>query len=300
MPFYTPLRYPGGKRRLAPAVAALLDANDLKDIQYAEPYAGGAAVALSLLFEERASVIHINDLSRPVHSFWNCVLTDGEELCRRISKTRVSMAEWHRQRAVYDDRDSADVADLAFAALFLNRTNRSGIIGGGVIGGKKQTGNWKLDARFTKQELINRIKRIWRYRSRIRLYNLDAKDFANTVIKKLPAASFSFFDPPYVEKSEDLYLNTYDLAGHVGLSKAIIGLKQPWVVTYDYAAAEAGLYGQQRRILYGLNYSANDRYKGKEVMFLSDGLTLPAGWGKRSFHMAENNRAFPLMGRLVA
>ena len=80
------------------------------------------------------------------------------------------MREWSRQRRVSDRRDTADLGDLGFAALFLNRTNRSGIIGGGVIGGKEQTGEWGLDARFNKQELIQRIRRIGRYRSRIALY----------------------------------------------------------------------------------------------------------------------------------
>jgi DNA adenine methylase len=162
MPFYTPLRYPGGKRRLAPVVSRLLTANKLKNIDYVEPYAGGAAVALSLLFNEFAATVHINDLSRPVFAFWHTVLNATEDLCARVASVRVSMREWERQRSVYDDRDSADLTDLGFAALFLNRTNRSGIISGGVIGGKDQTGAWKLDARFTKPELINRIKRVAR------------------------------------------------------------------------------------------------------------------------------------------
>src|SRR6266571_4874744 len=138
MPYYTPLRYPGGKRRLAPFVIRLLEENRLKNIHYAEPYAGGAAIGLSLLLDEYASTIHINDLSRPVYAFWATALQQTADLCQRISRVRVTMREWERQRAVYDNRERADLADLGFAALFLNRTNRSGIIGGGVIGGKDQ------------------------------------------------------------------------------------------------------------------------------------------------------------------
>jgi len=140
MPIYTPLRYPGGKRRLAPFVGQLLEQNRLRNVEYAEPYAGGAAIALSLLFEERAACVHINDLSRPVFAFWHSVLNDAANLCQRIRSTRVSMREWERQRAVYDASDTIDLASLGFATLFLNRTNRSGILAGGVIGGKGQTG----------------------------------------------------------------------------------------------------------------------------------------------------------------
>ncbi len=200
MPFYSPLRYPGGKRRLASVVTRLLEETDWKDIQYAEPHAGGAAVALFLVLEEYASVIHINDLSRPVYAFWHAVLNETADLCDRLNRVEVTIDEWHRQRAVYDRRDTADLVDLGLAALFLNRTNRSGIIGGGVIGGKRQTGAWSIDARFNKSALLQRIRRIGRYSNRIKLHQLDALEFTDQVVPSLGPNAFVFYDPPYIEK----------------------------------------------------------------------------------------------------
>ena len=300
MPFYTPLRYPGGKRRLARFVSQLLRENELHDVEYVEPYAGGASLALALLLEEHAANIHINDLSRPIYAFWYSVLNDTDSLCSRIEETDVTMDEWHRQHQVYEQRDSAPLLDLGFATFFLNRTNRSGIIAGGVIGGKEQLGEWALDARFTKPTLVQRIRRIGRYKGRIHLYQMDALDFTNSVIPRLGMNTFSFYDPPYIDKGDGLYLNEYTIEGHSLLADRVAGLEQPWVVTYDYdAAVRHGLYPNHRRLSFHLSYSAQDRRKGREVMFLSDRLALPVDWGThQTFSLSGPKRRHSVFGRM--
>ena len=300
MPFYTPLRYPGGKRRLSSFVAALLELNDLRDVQYVEACAGGASLALFLLFNEYASHIHINDSSRPVYAFWHQVLNNNASLCRRIERTPVTMDEWHRQRAVLDVQDDADIADLGFAAFFLNRTNRSGIISGWVIGGKEQKGKWGLDARFSKVDLMRRIQKIGRYRTRVSLYRQDVLQFTKDVVDGLNGSVFAFFDPPYIEKGEGLYLNEYGLEDHLKLEAKVARLRHPWVVTYDYeAAVRHKLYRRHPRLAFELSYSAQERRGGREAMFLSRRLTLPQEWttGQR-VRMSAARSGHPVYGRL--
>src|SRR3546814_6755012 len=106
MQFITPLRYPGGKGRLTQVVADIMESNDLIGGHYAEPYAGGASVALSLLMLEYASPIHINALYPSIHAFWDAVLNETDHLCAMIKNKSVPMAEWRRQHDVQHDPDA--------------------------------------------------------------------------------------------------------------------------------------------------------------------------------------------------
>lgn len=290
---YTPLRYPGGKRRLAAVVISLLEANSFKDIHYVEPYAGGAGLALGLLFEEYATAIHINDLSRAVYAFWHSVLNGADELCERIENSKITINEWLKQREVYRRKATEDLIDLGFATLFLNRTNRSGILGGGVIGGLGQKGDWKLNVRFNRASLIARIQKIKRYRDRIILTNLDALEFIKETIPKIPN-SFTFFDPPYIQPTRPLYLNSYKITDHHRLSEAISKLRRPWIVTYDGIALFHKLFSSFRRIVYDLHFTTNEHHIGREVMYLSHDLLLPE---RREDLIAERMQIVPYKSR---
>ncbi len=275
MPFYSPLRYPGGKRKLSNYIKLVLGQNGLFGAHYIEPYAGGAAVALALLFEGYASHIHINDLSRSVYAFWYAVLYETESLCSRIFETPATMDEWYHQRAIQERAFEVSLLDLGFSSFFMNRTNRSGIITGGVVGGKNQDGPYKLDARYNTDDLIERIRRIASHRSQISIYDQDASAFITTVLPSLPHNALVYLDPPYYSKGKDLYENQYKDEDHKKISDLVPNIGQHWVVTYDNTPEIVKLYEDYRRIVYHLNYSAADRYGGAEVMVFCNGLTIP-------------------------
>jgi DNA adenine methylase len=268
--YYSPLRYPGGKGKVADYFKQVFKDNLLYDGVYIEPYAGGASVALSLLFNEYASRIIINDIDRSIFAFWECVLNRTDQLCKLIRDTPVNIKTWEIQRSIHRSKRRHGILKLGFSTFFLNRTNRSGILNAGVIGGRQQTGNWKIDARYNKKDLITRIEKIALYKNKIQLYNSDAVDLVKTLRKTLPKKSLFYFDPPYYIKGKDLYLNFYEAQDHQEISIEIGKInKQKWIITYDNVKPIKTLYQEYRQKKYNLNYSATQATTGEEVMIFS-------------------------------
>jgi len=274
---FTPLRYPGGKGKLAPFVKQLIELNGLSDGEYAEPYAGGAALALELLFHEYVSRIHINDISRPVYSFWRSVLDEPDALAALVVDTPLTVDEWDRQKRVYANQADYDDLLVGFATFYLNRTNRSGILNGGIIGGRDQTGPWKIDARYNAGDLAGRILAIGGQAHRISLTNLDACEFMRRGGLSWPKKTLVYLDPPYFVKGRHLYHDFYRPEDHAEVAQVVADAlsSQAWIVSYDDVEDIRTLYGQAPAISYVVGYSARTVRNGSEVMFFKDGLEIP-------------------------
>ena len=272
----SPLRYPGGKSSLLPLVGSILSENDLQLGAYAEPFAGGCGLALSLLYTGQVSRIHINDADLAIWSFWHSILNQTDSLVHLIEQSEVTVETWQQQRRTFMQQDASDPLTLGFAAFFLNRTNRSGIIkGAGVIGGLAQKGNYKIDCRFNRQNLIERIRRVAKYKGRIQLTRLDALEFIRLADETLPQRSLLFIDPPYFNKGSSLYTSFYLSKDHAVLAEEIQRLKRPWIVTYDNVPEINVLYNPQRRYSFNVNYSVQTKRTATELLVASPQVLLP-------------------------
>lgn len=283
----SPLRYPGGKSQLIPFVLDLLKENDLFYGEYAEPFAGGAGIALKLLLDGYVDRIYLNDIDPAIHAFWLAVLSHTNELCDRIDSTEISIDEWHKQRIVYFDESAINTVEKGFATLFLNRTNRSGIIKAGVIGGLEQKGDYKIDCRFNKTELIRKIKRIGSYKKQINLSQLDAIDFLQNVVSKAGPNTLVNLDPPYFGKGPELYTNFYKSDDHAKLAHAIASLQKNWMVTYDDEPKIRSLYSGYPMYSSSLNYSAQLKRIGTELLVLDPRLKAPKILDKAKLNPSE-------------
>lgn len=277
MNFYSPLRYPGGKNKLAKFVALICKSNKI-DGHYVEPYAGGASVALYLLIQGYVKEITINDFDLSIYSFWYSILNNTEKFCRRIKNTEVTVENWKKYKKIQNNKDKASIFELGFSTFFLNRTNISGIIDGGIIGGIKQKGNYKIDCRFNKEALIQKIKFIAIHKKNIHLYKLDALDLIKKLKKdKSNKGTIFYFDPPYYLKGPSLYMSHYKPDDHKRVSEEIKKIKNSkWIVSYDNTAEIKKLYRDCVKIEYSFFHTAREAKKGKEILFFCDTLRVPA------------------------
>ena len=272
--YYSPLRYPGGKRKLASFVASVCRVHNI-DGHYVEPYAGGAAVGLELLLTDQVKEITINDLDRSVYAFWKFIMMNPEELCSRIQETRIDAESWNAAREIQKNKRYANILDLGFSTFFLNRTSYSGILNAGMLGGKNQTGQYRIDARFNKQNLIERIMRISEQKKHIHVHNMDAMDLVARLSEKQNMQNtLYYFDPPYYAKGAYLYMNHYRKTDHEDIAKCIQRIRHSkWIVSYDDVLEIRNYYSGRHSQPYSLYHTARSARLGNEILFFSDNLT---------------------------
>jgi DNA adenine methylase len=297
---FTPLRYPGGKSKLAPFVKALLRCNDLEDGHYVEPFAGGAGIALEILLQGYVSRISLNDISLPIYAFWQSVVMDSGRFAAQIEDVDLNVSEWDRQKGIFKKQDTRDLFSLGFAAFYLNRTNRSGVLNGGMIGGRAQSGNWQMDARFNRSDLAYRVRKIGKFSDRIAISCEDAVSFLQKGSKEWPENTLIYADPPYFEKGRQLYYDFYRESDHAKLGEIFRGSMndRKWIVSYDDIPEVCAIYEGHTTRSYNVPYSVRYVGLGSEVMFYSPSLVLPTDFN-RGTEIGPGDRFAPPSERAI-
>ena len=271
--YYSPLRYPGGKGKLASFMEYMIDQLGHRGGTYIEPFAGGAGIAMELLLRNVISRIVINDYDKAVWSFWKAILTETDRFVEEIRTVPLTVDEWQKQHEILVTKNDKYSFELGFAAFYLNRTNRSGIIKGGVIGGQEQAKDWKMDVRFKREELVTRIQRIAVRKKDIKLYNKDVNSFIKNYVPLYEENALIYFDPPYFRKGQQLYMNFFNYKDHVRIEQEIREhVNCDWIITYDYEPQIEEIYHNYNLRLYDLNYSVSTKRKANELMIFKNGI----------------------------
>ena len=274
--YYSPLRYPGGKAKLAHFMEFIINQQGHNGGTYIEPFAGGAGIAIELLQRGIVNKIVINDYDKGIWSFWKAILKETDRFIEEILTVPLNMNEWVKQRNICINYSNKYSFELGFATFYMNRTNRSGIIKGGVIGGLDQTGKWKIDARFNRENLASRIDSIASRKKDIWLYNKDINSFIQRYIPLHADNAMIYFDPPYFKKGKQLYMNFFEFDDHKRIEQTIRQcVNCDWIITYDDVPEIRELYGSYPMMLYDLNYSVSKVCKTSEIMVFKPNFPIP-------------------------
>ncbi len=270
MTHLSPLRYPGGKGLLLRFVREIVLRNAPSETIYVEPFAGGAAIALGLLRSGDVEQAIIGDADPAIAAFWRAALQHSDELADLIDNCQVTIGTWHEQAHALEHTDPSDTITLGFAAFFLNRTNRSGILRARPIGGLNQDGPYKIDCRFNKPNLLQRLRDIARLADRITVHGSDGVALLEHLAPRYSQEAFVYADPPYLTKSTDLYIDTMTYAKHQQLAQALTASFRRWIISYDCDARVPGdLYPTSEILQFDLRHSAGRPHRGTELMAFS-------------------------------
>jgi DNA adenine methylase len=232
----SPLRYPGGKRRLAPYIVETLRLNGLRPHLYIEPFAGGASVAIQLLHENMVEQIALGEKDPMVAGFWKAVFTDHERLIAELRRLEPTLENW----TYYRRTRPRTPLGWAVKCLFLNRTSFSGILSptAGPIGGHQQTSEYTIGCRFPIKRLEQRITQIAAYANRVAF--IHEGDWQEVVGRTRQLGYthdqiFYYLDPPFYEKAERLYRYYFYEPDHQMLHHQLSELDANYILSYDAA-----------------------------------------------------------------
>lgn len=272
----TPLRYPGGKGSLKYFLANIVHANERTGGTLIEPFCGGAGASIPLLVTGVVSRLYLNDANPAIAAFWDSVFNDTDALISLIASTPVTIGQWYRWKEVINCPDEASTLELGFAAFFMNRCNRSGLLSGGPIGGLDQTGNYKIDCRFNRKALIERVEIIGAHRENVVVTCDDACDFLRSRDASVVDDALIFLDPPYVVQGRNLYkTNVFDESKHRELAEFIKRQAWHWVITYDDHPLIHSLYSERTMGVLELSYLMQQAKIGRELLVASSLCRIP-------------------------
>lgn len=267
----SPLRYPGGKALLAAYVSGVIEENFLVGSTFYEPYAGGASISLELLrlgFIADAVLVERDPL---IYAFWWCVIHEADALCSMIESCSVTIETWWELQSTrfVDDPNFCEfnILQLGFAGLFFNRTNFSGILGAGPIGGKEQNSDYKINCRFNREKIIRQIKAVATFSDRLNVNFGDAINFLQKNTEQISNGfSFVYIDPPYYLQGKKLYRHSYSDGEHVVLAEFIRKQGYPWVLSYDDHPRIRELYSDNEIQPIYLDYKVKSNRTAQELV----------------------------------
>ncbi len=228
VPHRSPLRYPGGKTWLIPHIRLWLGSLAPRPRELIEPFAGGAIVGLTAVFERLVERVTLVELDEEVGALWQVILNgEGTRLADDVASFQLSLEAVRSVLAAHP----TSMYEKAFATLVRNRVQRGGIIAPGASLMKAGENGRGIASRWYPQTLRRRILAIVSLRHRIGFVQGDGIDYLCLQADRSDVAYF--IDPPYTVAGRRLY--THSAIDHQALFRVAATLRGDFLMTYDDA-----------------------------------------------------------------
>ena len=278
----SPLRYPGSKIKLVKYLSKVLEFNHFEPKILVEPFVGGGSVFLNFIENGWVERVIIGDKDKLVFSFWKVLFENPQHLIKFVKKIKVNTKNFafYKNVALNESRYSEN--KLAEACLFLNRTSFSGILANsaGPIGGKKQESEYKINCRFNKKIIIQKIEKISSFAPMVTVLPFDWNRTINYALRNNSKAKLFFYlDPPFFQKADKLYRHYFEKKDlHQSLNRKLKSLNHKWVLSYDRAPEIKEMYKPFIQRSFAFPYSINSpaRRIEKEYFITSKNLKRPS------------------------
>ncbi len=224
----SPFRYPGGKTWLVPLVRRWLGSCTKPAKHLAEPFAGGAIIALSALFDRLTEKITLIERDVNVGSVWQIIVNgDAPELAKRIID--FNCTEANALKVLKNEYLPDDILSRAFATIVRNRVQRGGIMAPGASLMRNGENGRGVASRWYPETLRNRLLDLHLLHMSIQFHSGDGIKF---IENNATNEDISWFiDPPYTVAGRRLYLHS-DI-DHEELFEATSKIEGRFMMTYD-------------------------------------------------------------------
>ena len=255
----TPLRYPGGKSRVAPMLIEKFPSG-IKEFR--EPFLGGASVALLFSQKHPEIPVWVNDKYEYLYNFWVTLQEDGDNLSDVLVGIKEDHSTEEKAKELFisakEEISKADPFRKAVLFWILNKCSYSGL-----------TENSSFSASASRQNFTTRgakhLKNISEIIQHWEITNLDYTE----VLQPDGDGVFCFLDPPYKIGSYLYGTNaemhkTFDHDDFIAQCKKC---PNKWMVTYnndiDLKEGYKGYNQEEFRITYGMKHRADNRHKSE-------------------------------------
>jgi len=280
----SPLRYPGSKKYLVPYLVEIIKYNNLCPDVLIEPFVGGGNISMHFLIHNIVKSVIISDKDKLIYSFWKVLFTNPNYLVDFINKTEINLENFYKYKKIAKSNRRHKIEVLAEACIFLNRTSFSGLLTDrvGPLGGKSQTSKYKIDCRFNRKNLVEKIRKLTEFSENVTVLNHDWQDTIDYVTKLINVENkiekpLFYIDPPFYKKADELYRFYFEQDEHESLCASILNLNYSWVLSYDNADEIIKMYKEQKceNINIEMPYSVNSNATRFEKELIITPLSLP-------------------------